>query len=163
MEEIIVCQICDTCFNSRERAPLLICPSSHSACKACVDSFRLKGIARCPFCRVDLDFAGLRQNEGLVGKLGKYESEEKSLAKKNPSMMSENELVYWVSDESRKNKYLSVYEKIINRHKSPLKDVVEIVELKHKLTTPIDLTIFPNIHTLNFGREQYMQIATGSK
>ena len=163
MEENIVCQICDTCFNTRERAPLLICPSSHSACKACVDSFRLKGTARCPFCRVDLDFTGLRQNEGLVGKLGKYESEEKSLAKKNPSMMSENELVYWASDEARKNKYMDLYEKILNRHKSPLKDVFLILESKHKLTTPINLTICPNIHTLLLGMGYLIKIATGSR
>ena len=126
MEENIVCQICDTCFNTKERAPLLICPSNHSACKECVGSFKQKDLARCPFCRVDLDFAGLRHNLGLIGKLGKYENEEKSLVKKNPSMMSENELIYWVSDEARKNNYLNVYEKILNRRKVPLKDHTRI-------------------------------------
>ena len=50
----------------------------------------------------------------MTGKLGKYENEEKSLAKKNHTRI--NEL------------------------------------LKNKLSTPIDLTIFPNINTLDFGK-----------
>ena len=36
-EENIVCQICNVCFNTKQRAPLIICPSNHSVCKECVN------------------------------------------------------------------------------------------------------------------------------
>ena len=36
-EENIVCQICNICFNTKERAPLIICPSGYSVCKECVN------------------------------------------------------------------------------------------------------------------------------
>ena len=92
-EENIVCQICNVCFNTKERAPLIICPSNHSVCKTCADSFSKKNLNRCPFCRVELNFACLTSNERLMIKLGKYQSEEKGFVRKNPSFMSQQQLL----------------------------------------------------------------------
>ena len=108
-EENIVCQICDVCFNTKERAPLVICPSNHSSCKECIDSFGKKGIDKCPFCRVAINFAGLEQNMSLLGKLARYENEEKSFAKKNPAIMSMEERIKYTSEEARKHNYMGVY------------------------------------------------------
>ena len=88
IEDNIVCQICNVCFNTKERAPLIICPSNHLVCKTCIDSFCKKSLTRCPFCRVELNFAHLPSNELLIAKLGKYESEEKGFVRRNPSLMS---------------------------------------------------------------------------
>ena len=33
IEENIVCQICDVCFNTKGKSPLIICPSDHTVCK----------------------------------------------------------------------------------------------------------------------------------
>ena len=149
-EENIVCQICNVCFNTKERAPLIICPSNHSVCKTCADSFSKKSLNRCPFCRVELNFACLTNNERLMIKLGKYQSEEKGFVRKNPSFMSQQQLLRWTSEEAKKYNYLGVYEKVLSRHTKALNTYTRISEQKHKLNSPIDLTVFPNIDTLDF-------------
>ena len=118
--EDIVCQICNVCFNTKERAPLIICPRSHLVCKTCVDSFRKESLNHCPFCRVELNFAHLPSNESLIVKLRKYETEEKGFFRKNPSLMNEQELIRWTLEEARKYNYLGVYEKVINRNTKSL-------------------------------------------
>jgi len=162
-EENIVCQICNVCFNTKERAPLIICPSNHSVCKECFDSFSKKNLTRCPFCRVDLNFEHLQPNQSLVVRLGKHESEEKGYVRNNPSLMSEQELRRWTSDEAKKYNYLGVYEKVLNRHTNPLNNYTMIREEKHKLNTPIDLTVFPNLKTLDFRKTWPMQDNTNLK
>lgn len=122
-EENIVCEICNVCFNTRERAPLVICPSNHSACKECVEAMAGKEHTRCPFCRCDLTLAGLRQNDRLMGKLSAYENEEKKLARKTPSSLSREELLDWTLEEAKKHGYSEVVRMILSRLKRPLEGV----------------------------------------
>ena len=142
---------------------MIICPSNHSVCKACADSFSKKSLNRCPFCRVELNFAGLLNNERLMIKLGKYENEEKGYSRTNPSMMSEQELARWTLEEAKKYNYLEVFEKVINRQKKHLTNITTIIESKHKLNTPIDLTVFPNIDTLEFSTDFLTQTIITSR
>ena len=91
----MVCQICNICFNTKERAPMVICPSDHIVCNTCLTSFKEKSITKCPFCRVDLETGDMTQKPDLMVNLAKYENEEKGMAQNNPSMMSEEELASW--------------------------------------------------------------------
>ena len=71
-KENVVCEICNICFNSKERIPMIICENDHNSCRVCVDDFSSKDSAKCPFCRRDIDFANLRINKELVATLQKY-------------------------------------------------------------------------------------------
>ena len=129
---------------------LVICPSNHSACKECVDAMAGKEHTKCPFCRCDLALTGLRQNEFLMGKLSVYENEEKKLARKTPSSLSREELLDWTLEEAKKHGYSDIVTMILSRSKRPLEGVKEINMLYINLTTPIDLSIFPNVEKLEF-------------
>ena len=91
-----------------------------------------------------------------MGKLGRYETEEKSLVKKTPNLMSESELVRWTSDEARKHNYLGIYEIILSRGSSPLNKITSLEETKRKVSVPIDLSIFKNATSINFSNNSFI-------
>ena len=123
IDENVVCQICYLCFNTKDKTPMVICPSEHIVCKICLDSFKAKEIIKCPFCRVDLNIADMKQHKDLMESLGVYENEEKGIVRKNPSLMSEEELIAWTQEEAKRHNYQEVLFLILSRSKNPLKNV----------------------------------------
>ena len=96
--ESVVCEICNVCFNTKERRPLILCSHNHSACQTCVDGIKSKGMDQCPFCRTSINLNTLKPNEELMRDLEKYEKEKKSLspnveATLAPRTKTQNELI----------------------------------------------------------------------
>ena len=91
-----------------------------------------------------------------MGKLGRYENEEKKFVKKTPNLMSESELIRWTSDEARKHNYLGIYEIILNRSSNPLNKITSLEETKRKVSVPIDLSIFKNATSIHFSNNYFI-------
>ena len=119
----IVCEICSICFNTKDRPPILLCSFNHSACRVCVDDFGKKGISKCPFCRNDLSLSNMTQNQGITKLLQKFESEEKAMVAKNPSLMSEEELLEWTLQEAKKHNYQDVIKKLVSNGRVSVKTI----------------------------------------
>lgn len=71
--ESVVCEICNVCFNTKDRLPIIVCSNNHNACLSCLDGFREKDIKQCPFCRNNMNLSNPQHNFGLIKDLEKYE------------------------------------------------------------------------------------------
>ena len=83
--------------------------------------------------------------------LQKFESEEKAMVAKNPSMMSEEELLEWTLQEAKKHKYQDVIKKLVSNSRVSVKTITTVNEKGGNISIPIDLSIFANIQGLHLG------------